>query len=102
MSTSLTSLDLQPGKCVSECSVSWLCRVRPFANPWTVPHELYPHEAPVWILKDSPGKNTGVDCHFLFQGIFPTQELNPNLLHCKQILYHWDNLTKVTSITPVM
>ena len=22
---------------------------------------------------DSPGKNTGVGCHFLFQGIFPTQ-----------------------------
>ena len=21
---------------------------------------------------DSPGKNTGVDCHFLLQGIFPT------------------------------
>ena len=27
-------------------------------------------------------------CHFLFQGIFPTQELNPGLLHCRQILYH--------------
>ena len=24
-----------------------------------------------------PGKNTGVGCHFLLQGIFPTQELNP-------------------------
>ena len=34
-----------------------------------------------------PGKNTGVDCHFLLQGIFPTQELNPGLLHCRQILY---------------
>ena len=29
---------------------------------------------------DSPGKNTGVDCHFLLQGIFPTQGLNPHLL----------------------
>ena len=26
-------------------------------------------------------KNTGVDCHFLFQGIFLTQGLNPYLLH---------------------
>ena len=26
---------------------------------------------------DSPGKNTGVGCHFLLQGIFPTQGLNP-------------------------
>ena len=36
---------------------------------------------------DSPGKNTGVGCHALLQGIFPTQGLNPGLLHCKQILY---------------
>ena len=28
-----------------------------------------------------PGKNTGVDFHFLLQGIFPTQGLNPRLLH---------------------
>ena len=34
---------------------------------------------------DSPGKNTGVDCHALLQGIFPTQGLNPCLLH----LLHW-------------
>ena len=37
---------------------------------------------------DSPGKNTGVCCHFLLQGIFPTQGLNPGLLHCRQILSH--------------
>ena len=36
---------------------------------------------------DSPGKSTGVDCHFLLQGIFPTQELNPGLLRHTQILY---------------
>ena len=29
----------------------------------------------------SPGKNTGVGFHFLFQGIFPTQGLNLCLLH---------------------
>ena len=29
----------------------------------------------------SPGKNTGVGCHFLFQGIFPTKGLNLHLLH---------------------
>ena len=27
------------------------------------------------------------DSHFLLRGIFPTQELNPGLLHCRQILY---------------
>ena len=30
---------------------------------------------------DSPGKNTGVGCCFLLQGIFPTQGSNPHLLH---------------------
>ena len=30
---------------------------------------------------DSLGKNTGVDCHALLQGIFPTQWSNPGLLH---------------------
>jgi len=27
-------------------------------------------------------------CHFLLQGIFPTQESNPGLLHCRQTPYH--------------
>ena len=30
---------------------------------------------------DFPGKNTRVGCHFLLQGILPTQGLNPHLLH---------------------
>ena len=40
-----------------------------------------------FVHGDSPGKNTGVGCHVLLQGIFPTQESNPGLLHCRQILY---------------
>ena len=36
---------------------------------------------------NSPGKNIGVGCHFLLQGIFLTQELNLGLLHCRQTLY---------------
>ena len=32
------------------------------------------------LSMDSPSKNTGVGCHFLFQRIFPTQESNPCLL----------------------
>ena len=35
---------------------------------------------------DSPSKNTGVGCHALLQGIFPTQGLNPGLPHCRWIL----------------
>ena len=41
---------------------------------------------------DSPGKNTGTGCHFLLQGIFPTQESNPGLSHHRQILYHLSHL----------
>ena len=33
-------------------------------------------------------KNTGVGSLSLLQRIFPTQESNRGLLHCKQILYH--------------
>ena len=44
------------------------------------PHGLY---SP-W---NSPGQNTGVDSLSLLQGIFPTQELNQGLLHCRQIIY---------------
>ena len=40
---------------------------------------------------NSPGKNTGVGCHALLQEIFPTQGLNPDLLHCRQILYHFSH-----------
>ena len=32
-----------------------------------------------------PGRSTGVGCHFLLQGIFPTRGSNPGLLH----LLHW-------------
>ena len=41
---------------------------------------------------DSPGKHTGVGHHAILQGIFPIQELKPQilpLLHWRQILYHW-------------
>ena len=36
---------------------------------------------------DFQGKSTGVGCHFLLQGIFPTQGSNPGLLRCRQTLY---------------
>ena len=39
------------------------------------------------VLGDSPGKNNGVGCHALLQGIFPIQGSNPGLPHCTQILY---------------
>ena len=44
------------------------------ATPWMVALQ-----APLsW---DLPGKNTGVECHFLLQGIFSAQGLNLGFLH---------------------
>ena len=37
---------------------------------------------------NSPGKNTGVGCRALCQGIFLTQGSNPGLPYCRWILYH--------------
>ena len=37
---------------------------------------------------NSPGKNTGVDCHSLLQRNFPTQGSNPGVLPRRQIHYH--------------
>ena len=39
------------------------------------------------VRGDSPGKNTGVGCHALLQGIFSTQGSNPGIPHCRQILH---------------
>ena len=50
------------------------------------PHGLWPTR--LLCPWNSPGKNTGVGWHFLPQGIFLTQESNPGLLYCRQILYH--------------
>ena len=50
------------------------------ATLWTVAHQ-----AP--LSMGFAGKNTGVGCHFLLQGIFLIQGSNPALLHCRQILY---------------
>ena len=36
-----------------------------------------------------PGKNTGVGCHFLLQGIVLTKGSNTGLLRCRRILYLW-------------
>ena len=51
--------------CLTAQSCSALCDPMDCSPPGTSVHG------------DSPGKNTGVGCHALFQGIFPTQGLNP-------------------------
>ena len=54
---------------------------------------------------DSPGKNTGVGCHALLQGIFPTQGSNLGLLNCRQILYylsHQGSPMKILSVSKLV
>ena len=46
------------------------------ATPWTIYSPL-----------NSPGQNTGLGSLSLLQVIFPTQEWNRGILHCRQILY---------------
>ena len=52
---------------------------RLFAIPCTVAHQTLSlgfSRQEYWVV-----------CHFLLQGIFPTQELNPGLPQCRQTLY---------------
>ena len=60
------------------------------------PHVLWPGR--FLCLWNYPGWNTGVDCLFLLQGIFPTQGSNLHLLH----LLHWqaDSFTAEPSGKP--
>ena len=49
------------------------------------PHGLQPSR--LLCPWNSPGRNIGVGCHFLLQGIFLMQGSNLCLLHCRWILY---------------
>ena len=55
------------------------------SNSFVTPCTKVACQAP--LCMGFPGKNTGVGCHALLQGIFPPQESNPGPLHCRQILY---------------
>ena len=50
------------------------------ASPWTIAHQTP-------LSMEFPGKNTGMGCHFLLQGIFPTQQLNLHLLHWQVVSF---------------
>ena len=71
---------------------------RTHARAQSCPKSLRPHGLqPTRLLCpwDFPGKNTGVGCHVILQGIFLISGLNLRLLcllHCRQVLYHWHQL----------
>ena len=64
--------------CVFCLHVCMLSQIQLFAIPW-----ILTHQAP--LPMKSPGKNTGMDYHFLLQGIFLKQRSNSPLLN----LPHW-------------
>ena len=64
------------------CQSFWLCESE---SRSVISDSLWPRR--LYCLWNSPGQNTGVGSLSLLHGIFPTQRLNPGLLHCRQILY---------------
>ena len=102
----------------SSCCLHWLSKVKWwFTHLWTeeglfvVFFHFFFFESltcaqlfcdPVGCLWGFAGKNTGVGCHFLLQGNFLTQELNPWLLpcliHCSSVLYCWVTRKAMTSL----
>ena len=81
-------------RCSNTCSTLYVCMLSCFSprlilcNPMDCSLEV---SCP-W---DSPGKNIGVGCCALLQGIFPAQVSNPCLLH----LLHWQCVFFTTSTT---
>ena len=69
----------------SSCKIAVLCLVAQSRR--TVCHLMDYSPPSSSVHADSPGKNTGVCCHVLLQGIFPTQGSNPGLPHCRRILH---------------
>ena len=75
------------------------CYVASVVSDSLWPHGPYP--ARLLCPWNSPGKNTGVGCHALLQGIFPTQGSNPHLLwllHYRRILYCWATRKALDSV----
>ena len=70
-----TSLNINKVLVTQSCSTLW--DHMHYSPPWTI----------VLCPWDFPGKNTGMDCHSLLQGIFLTQALNPCFLHFRQIVF---------------
>ena len=73
----LTDIENKQTWLIEEKSESESCSV--------ISNSLWPHK--LYNPWNSPDQNTRVGSHSLLQGIFPTQGLNPGLMHCMWILY---------------
>ena len=66
-------------KAVTNLCVKSISRIRLFATPWTVAYQAPPSMG-------FSRQEYWSGCHFLLQGIFPTQGSNPGLQHSRQML----------------
>ena len=77
--------------CVCVCGKWVMCSVMSDSvTPWTVAHQ-----APLSMEFSRQEYQSG--CLFLLQGIFLTQGSNPDLLHCRWILYHLSHQEALTN-----
>ena len=77
---------------ISAWRIPWTEEPSGLYSPWgRKESDITEHAYTNMSLADSPSKNTGVGCHALLQGIFPTQGSNARLLHLligRWVLYH--------------
>ena len=79
-----------------QCSVlSRFSHIRLFETQWTFAHQAL-------LSMGFSSKSTGVGCHFLLQGIFPTQGSNPGLPHYRQTLYRLSHQGSLRNSTNIM
>ena len=57
-------------------------------------HSVMSDSATPYSPWNSPGQNPGMGSRSFLQGIFPTQGLNPDLPHCRRILYQLSHKPK--------
>ena len=96
LSPSKASIQLKRCYLVNETSFYVLVMRRSVMSDSLRPHGLQPTR--LLCPWDFPGNSTRVDRHFLLQGIFPTQRSNPDLPHCRQMLYHLSHHGNLTVI----
>ena len=87
----IPNLGTQQSSSKREVYCSMILKVKVLVTQPLRPHGLGPTR--LLCPWDSLGKNTGVGCHALLQGIFLIQGLNPGLLNFRQIPYHLSHQT---------
>ena len=92
LSLSESSLGNKKGHEVTHWShpsmINRFSHVRLFVTLWDNPGSS--------VHGESPGKNSGVGCHVLLQGIVPTSRSNLSLLHCRRVLCSHPTLSNRT------